>query len=78
MRTFVKKIIRCKKCSNRIVIRNAGFLGNVEHHCKFLRCEIDLDDGCTFGEEGSPITGSSAPDVYLTSDTTCDKGYCFR
>lgn len=51
----MKKIIRCKKCGERVVYFGTGFTKERTILCTKFDQEVDPDDGCTFGSEGDPI-----------------------
>lgn len=49
-----KKVVRCKKCENRVPIHQIGFIQDDKLHCVQFDIPVDKDDGCTFGNEGDP------------------------
>lgn len=50
----MKKIIRCKKCGERVLDYGVGFTKNVKLKCTYHDIDVDPDDGCTMGHEGDP------------------------
>lgn len=52
---MTKKIVRCKKCKQRVPNNSIGFVKSNELCCSEFDRLVDKDDGCTFGQEGDPI-----------------------
>ena len=48
----MKKVIRCRQCANRMYDMGVGFVPHVTMLCGILGCEVEDDDGCTFGVVG--------------------------
>ena len=48
----MKKVVRCGECANRIYDLGIGFVPNITVMCGVMGCNVDDDDGCTFGIKG--------------------------
>lgn len=48
----MKKVIRCKKCGERVLDYGVGFSKGIKLKCCYHNIDVDPDDGCTFGHEG--------------------------
>lgn len=57
----MKKVIRCKKCGERVIYNSWGFISDAVYICPLNMKKVDLDDGCTFGHEGKPIIATYKP-----------------
>lgn len=64
----MKKVIRCKKCGERVIYKPCGFIRNTDYICGLNRKKVDLDDGCTFGYEGEPMTTIFKVDIDISGD----------
>lgn len=59
------EIIPCIACSRCVVVHEAGFLSTDTYLC-MDRGNLEVDpllDGCTFGIEGDPVTGTTYESV---------------
>ena len=63
----LKKVIRCKDCANRVYDIGVGFTAKTMMLCGFIGCEVDDDDGCTFGDKGDGRYACREYDVTLDS-----------
>lgn len=59
----MKKVAKCSKCSICTVELPIGFTSVERFYCTERRIYVEEDDGCTFGAQGSPMTGTSTPEV---------------
>lgn len=48
----MKKVIRCKKCQERVEDYGVGFTNDFSLKCGYFQENVEPDDGCTFGKEG--------------------------
>lgn len=48
----MKDVIRCGECCNRMYDLGIGFVPRTVMICGVLGCEVENDDGCTFGTKG--------------------------
>lgn len=48
----MKEVTRCSECVNRVHDLGVGFIPNTRLICSMIGCEVEFDDGCTFGEVG--------------------------
>lgn len=46
------KLVRCKKCSNRVIDKGVGFQPKKRLICSYFDKEVTPNDGCTFGSKG--------------------------
>ena len=49
---MLKKVTRCSECANRLYDIGVGFVPHTTMICGMIGCEVDDDDGCTFGQKG--------------------------
>ena len=47
----MKAVHSCANCSNMIITRTAGFIQDETCTCAIFSCEVESDDGCTFGDD---------------------------
>lgn len=58
--------VPCCMCAYCAVHLPAGFTSKYGYYCTRFTMTVDMLDGCTFGAQGEPITGTRAPDVNIT------------
>lgn len=61
----MKKVAKCAKCAICAVELPVGFTSIERLYCTERCSYVEADDGCTFGMPGSPMTGTSAPEVSI-------------
>ena len=59
----MKKVVRCHECANRVYDMGIGFVPHTCLMCGILDCEVEEDDGCTFGVVGAGTYASKKYDV---------------
>ena len=59
------KVVSCSKCKECAVHIGVGFLTNEKLHCTKFDIPVEESDGCSFGENGTPKRGTTAPEVSL-------------
>lgn len=55
----MKKIIRCTRCSECVCVLPPGFTSQPYLWCTRASAYVGEDDGCTFGNPGTPTPGIS-------------------
>lgn len=63
----MKDVFPCDTCSNRIVTVTAGFIQYETSRCALFDTEIDIDDGCTFGDSEGASIGVVPYDIDLSA-----------
>lgn len=75
----MKKVTRCNKCVNRVYDLGIGFMPNTRLICGMIGCEVEFDDGCTFGEVGDGAYATKEYEIningYATVNGRCEY-YC--
>lgn len=61
----MKRVVRCRECASGAYRLGTGFVNNVTWYCTERGCEVDKDDGCTFGCRGEPKPAVSNYDVCM-------------
>lgn len=62
----MKKVIKCSECANRAYDIGIGFVPYTTMLCSVLGCEVEDDDGCTFGMIGEGGYVSKKYDVDIS------------
>ena len=62
----MKKVIRCGECANRMYDLGIGFVPHTTMLCGVIGCEVEDDDGCTFGMIGEGGYVSKKYDVDIS------------
>lgn len=68
------KIVRCGKCSNRVVDRGVGFQPYEQLLCAYFDRKVSSEDGCTFGVEGDSLYSTKRPTNIELGDDAAIRG----